>query len=141
MLKSVPIPSRPLLPCLLLILALPSIGCSPEADNSPVIAQAADSEEALQPGWRQDRQALGKATYEAVCTSCHERGEGDAPRTGVREDWEDRSGMWEAVLFNHAKAGYLEMPERGGHPELSDEAVEAAAEYMLDVTFPELPKD
>jgi hypothetical protein len=35
--------------------------------------------------------------------------------------------MWQAVLFNHAKSGYLEMPEKGGAAELSDEAVEAAA--------------
>jgi cytochrome c5 len=49
--------------------------------------------------------------------------------------------MWQAVLFNHAKAGYLDMPEKGGAAELSDEAVEAAAEYMLSLTFPELPTD
>jgi cytochrome c5 len=30
--------------------------------------------------------------------------------------------MWQAVLFNHAKSGYLEMPGKGGQDELSDEA-------------------
>jgi len=49
--------------------------------------------------------------------------------------------MWQAVLFNHAKAGYLDMPGKGGQPELTDESVEAATEYMLGLTFPELPKD
>ena len=91
--------------------------------------------------WRSDRQALGKATYAKACASCHEAGEGNAPRTGVREDWSERSDLWQAVLFNHAKAGYLEMPGKGGRPELTDEAVEAAVEYMLGLTFPELPRD
>jgi cytochrome c5 len=93
------------------------------------------------PGWRGDRQALGKATYDAACASCHETGEGGAPRTGRREDWSERSDMWQAVLFNHAKSGYLEMPGKGGQPELSDASVEAAAEYMLGLTYPELPQD
>jgi cytochrome c5 len=93
------------------------------------------------PGWREDRLALGKATYASACASCHEAGEGGAPRPGRREDWSDRSDMWQAVLFNHAKSGYLQMPGKGGQPELSDAAVEAAAEYMLGLTFPEKPLD
>jgi cytochrome c5 len=95
----------------------------------------------VQPDWRMDRQALGESTYAAACASCHDAGEGNAPRTGVREDWAERSNLWQAVLFNHAKAGYLEMPGKGGQPELTDEAVEAATEYMLGLTFPELPRD
>lgn len=91
--------------------------------------------------WRSDRQALGEATYASACASCHDAGEGNAPRTGVREDWSERSDLWQAVLFNHAKAGYLEMPGKGGQPELTDQAVEAATEYMLGLTFPELPRD
>ncbi|MCU0988323.1 MAG: c-type cytochrome [Xanthomonadales bacterium] len=95
----------------------------------------------VMPGWREDRLAQGKATYESACASCHEAGEGGAPRPGRREDWSDRSDMWQAVLFNHAKSGYLQMPGKGGQPELSDAAVEAAAEYMLGLTFPEKPLD
>lgn len=91
--------------------------------------------------WRTDRQDLGKATYAAACASCHDSGESGAPRTGVREDWSERSDLWQAVLFNHAKAGYLEMPGKGGQSELTDQAVEAATEYMLGLTFPELPRD
>jgi cytochrome c5 len=96
---------------------------------------------ATTPGWRGDRLALGKATYDSACASCHAAGEGGAPRTGQREDWEGRSNLWQAVLFNHAKSGYLEMPGKGGQAELSDESVEAATEYMLGLTFPELPRD
>ncbi|MCH5373839.1 MAG: c-type cytochrome [Planctomycetes bacterium] len=105
-------------------------------------AQPADSRDAeAAPSWREDRLALGKTTYDSACASCHDSGERGAPRIGVREDWHGRSNMWEAVLMPHAKAGYLEMPGKGGHPELSDEAVDAAAEYMLGRTLPNLPRD
>ena len=118
--------------------------CSPKAEEQVAEDQVAEDQVAdreVKQDWRSDRQALGEATYASACASCHEAGEGDAPRTGVREDWSERSDLWQAVLFNHAKAGYLEMPGKGGQPELSDEAVEAAAEYMLGLTFPELPRD
>ena len=122
---------------MILALSLPFAGCSKV--SAP--ASAGDEVGGEPPDWREDRLALGEETYEQVCASCHESGQDGAPRTGVQEDWEDRSKMWQAVLFNHAKAGYLDMPGKGGKPELSDEAVEAAAEYMLGLTFPELPRD
>jgi cytochrome c5 len=117
---------------------------SSEAGNraaAPAEADAGAAGRDALPGWREERLALGKATYAAACASCHEAGEGGAPRPGRREDWSDRSNMWQAVLFNHAKSGYLEMPGKGGQDELSDESVEAAAEYMLGLTFPEMPLD
>jgi cytochrome c5 len=127
--------------------------CSPPGSSETGSSEAGDSTAAsaevgagaagrdVMPGWREDRLALGKATYESACASCHEAGEGGAPRPGRREDWSERSDMWQAVLFSHAKSGYLEMPGKGGQPELSDESVEAAAEYMLGLTFPEMPLD
>jgi cytochrome c5 len=129
--------STVLLPLLVLLAA----ACS--RDGGEPAAAAGDSAPPREIGadWREDRQALGQSTYEAVCAGCHENGENGAPRTGRREDWADRSDMWQAVLFNHAKSGYLDMPGKGGAPGLTDEAVEAAAEYMLSLTFPELPKD
>lgn len=130
---------------LLLTVVLASSACS-RGDEAPAAgpqapAESATAQREVSPNWREDRQDLGKSTYEAVCASCHDTGAGGAPRTGEREDWQERSDLWQAVLFNHAKSGYLDMPEMGGNPELSDEAVEAAAEYMLGLTFPELPED
>lgn len=122
-------------------------GCSPagsEAGNGGTASAAEDAGAAtpeVTQGWRGDRLALGKATYDSACATCHAEGAGGAPRTGHREDWEERSDMWQAVLSKHAKAGYLEMPGKGGQPELSDDSVEAATEYMLGLTFPELPQD
>ena len=78
----------------------------------------------------------GQETYNAACASCHDTGLDGAPVTGNLVDWVDRSPLWQAVLMEHAKEGYLEMPAKGGHPELSDRAVSSAVEYMLTSTFP-----
>ena len=126
----------------LILLSLSLGGCGESAVPAAADEQLASEQVAGEPpDWRQDRLQLGQETYEQACASCHDDGRDGAPRTGVREDWEDRSKMWQAVLFNHAKAGYLNMPGKGGQPDLSDEAVEAASEYMLGLTFPELPRD
>ena len=39
--------------------------------------------------------------------------------------------MWQAVLFNHAKSGYLDMPEKGGAPELTEEALRTELKLRL----------
>ncbi|MGK2926743.1 MAG: c-type cytochrome [Lysobacterales bacterium] len=117
----------------------PNPAPNPAPTPTPTVEEPAAR--AVTQDWRSDRQALGQATYDKACASCHAAGELDAPRAGVREDWSERSDLWQAVLFSHAKSGYLEMPGKGGQPELTDEAVEAAVEYMLGLTFPELPRD
>ena len=118
------------------------VACSPSGDDRPAATLHSGSvEREVMPTWREDRAALGKATYATACASCHETGDGGAPITGKRDQWEERSEMWQAVLFRHAKSGYLEMPGKGGHAELTDESVEAATEYMLGLTYPELLRD
>ena len=91
--------------------------------------------------WRGEQLRLGEETYAFACASCHDTGKLDAPLTGNPKDWSGRSDLWDAVLSEHAKAGYLEMPGKGGHPELTGESVDAATEYMLSLTFPERPRD
>lgn len=90
--------------------------------------------------WREGRLTAGRDTYELACADCHDTGKLGAPLTGNPKDWSNRSDLWDAVLAEHAKTGYLEMPEKGGHPELTEESVEAATEYMLHVTFPDKPQ-
>lgn len=91
--------------------------------------------------WRDRYLALGRDTYEWACAACHDDGRDGAPVKGDRESWATRSPLWSAVLLEHAKQGWVDMPARGGHPYLSDRAVEAAGEYMLSETFPEKPRD
>jgi len=127
----------------LLALALFGLAACSAGEDEEAAGSAAKSppQREVKPTWREDRLALGEQTYQLACASCHDTGDQDAPITGNRDQWEQRSDMWQAVLFNHAKAGYLQMPGKGGQPELTDDAVEAATEYMLGLTFPELPRD
>lgn len=83
----------------------------------------------------------GAAAYEEHCAGCHETGMLGAPQQGVPADWEGRSALWQAVLMEHAKTGYFDMPARGGKSDLPDEVVNAAAEYMLEQTFPDRAED
>ncbi len=100
-----------------------------------------ESQGARSVSWRESYLQLGRETYQRACASCHDDGSEGAPAMGDREAWAGRSPMWSAVLIEHAKGGYLDMPAKGGHPELTDRAVEAAGEYMLSETYPELPVD
>ena len=83
----------------------------------------------------------GQEAYSEHCAGCHETGMLGAPREGEQEDWENRSSLWQGVLMDHAKTGYFDMPARGGNSELPDEVVSAAAEYMLEMTFPDRLED
>ncbi len=83
----------------------------------------------------------GEAVYRYACAHCHDHGEGEAPVIGDQQTWTSRSGLWEAVLIEHADAGYLSMPASGGDARLSDYDVEVATEYMLERTFPARPRD
>jgi cytochrome c5 len=79
----------------------------------------------------------GAGAYNEYCASCHETGMLGAPIVGDADEWANRSQLWDAVLFDHALTGYLEMPAKGGRMDLPDDIVKAAAEYMLEITFPD----
>jgi cytochrome c5 len=77
----------------------------------------------------------GEEAYRLACARCHDDGANGAPRIDDRDAWVGRSWLWEAVLFEHAKNGYNEMPAKGGKAALDDAAVERAVEYMLGRTL------
>jgi len=83
----------------------------------------------------------GEAAYNEHCAGCHETGMMGAPIAGDAADWGSRSNLWDAVLLDHAITGYFEMPAKGGRTDLPDEVVKSAAEYMLRMTFPDMPHD
>lgn len=83
----------------------------------------------------------GRQAFEKHCRKCHDNPASGAPAASDKGDWENRSQLWQAVLTEHAKEGYLEMPARGGAQGASDYEVEAATEYMLTISHPEMPHD
>lgn len=83
----------------------------------------------------------GEAAYRQYCAACHETGKDGAPVVGKHADWADRSKLWQAVIMDHARSGYLDMPAKGGRPDLPDATIDAAVEYMLERTHPDVPAD
>ncbi len=83
----------------------------------------------------------GARTYEMACARCHDEGVDGAPRIGDPDSWTGRSQLWDAVLAEHAKQGYLDMPAKGGIGTLDDAAIARAVEHMLIQTFPDSPRD
>ncbi len=122
-----------------LIVAIFFVGCAGQPPQEPA-APAGDYDVALD-RWHAARQAEGRALYYRACATCHDPGASPAPDIGRPEDWDERSSLWTAVLVRHAREGYLAMPARGGYGALTDRQVAAATEYMLTVTYPELPAD
>ncbi len=88
-----------------------------------------------------ERMEDGKRAYERACAACHATGVEGAPVVGNKSDWQQRSDLWEAVLFEHAQLGYIRMPAKGGEKDASDYDVEAAAEYMIKTAKPDHPSD
>jgi len=84
---------------------------------------------------------LGKPIYESRCASCHDEGISGAPTIGDADTWSGRSPLWMAVLAEHAKKGYLKMPAQMGDDNVAHADIEAATEYMLSRTYPDLPVD
>lgn len=116
-------------------------GCSAldAAESLPVMDDAIQKE--AKETWRARRLAYGEEIYNQACGSCHDEGLDGAPAIGDQQEWSERSPFWSAVLFEHSKDGYLAMPAKGNRPELTDQAIDAAGEYLLSETFPELPLD
>jgi cytochrome c5 len=121
-----------------LLLALSGVAaCSPPPDEAAAPQAAAAAGEAAE----EIRTFSGAEAYQLACARCHEQGENGAPRTGDAAAWAGRSPLWEAVLFEHAKKGYGNMPAKGGNESLDDAVVERAAEYMLRQVYPDAPPD
>lgn len=104
-----------------------------EAQNStketPAPAEekpAAPAEEELTP-----ELAAGKEIYTATCAMCHDSGMMNAPKPGDKTAWEPRlaNGM-EAVMKNTIE-GFGGMPAKGGNPDLTEEQLKSAVDYMV----------
>jgi len=103
--------------------------------NTPTVEAARPAADSATPDM------TGADAYMAHCAGCHETGLQGAPVVGDKAYWESRSKLWQSVLVDHAKTGYLDMPAKGGRPDLPDATIEAAVDYMLSLTYPDMPPD
>lgn len=78
----------------------------------------------------------GKATYDSICVACHSSGIPNIPQLGDTAAWAPRIAQGTEKLYENAINGYtgesgMPMPAKGGNPDLSDENVKAAVDYMI----------
>lgn len=112
-------------------------GMDTGADVDAEAAQADETVAAAAPGEAPVASELdGERVYRIACTACHGPGIAGAPRTGDANAWAARMDQGMDTLVRHAIEGYQGdagfMPARGGHPNLTDEQVRAAVQYMVD---------
>jgi cytochrome c5 len=78
----------------------------------------------------------GKFIYQRACEACHQEGQMGAPIIGTQKSWFDRAReAGRITLYRHTINGYNQMPARGGCVECSDEDIESAVNYLLDVAL------
>jgi cytochrome c5 len=79
----------------------------------------------------------GPEVYEQACAACHGQGIAGAPRAGDAAAWEPRIAQGQDILYQHAIQGFQGkagvMPPKGGFTDLSDEAVRAAVDHMVEM--------
>lgn len=80
--------------------------------------------------------ADGESIYNATCTACHGTGIAGAPKFGDAVAWAPRLETGLEIMIERAIAGFTGetgvMPAKGGNPNLSDEAVTAAVQFIVD---------
>lgn len=77
----------------------------------------------------------GQVIYDNLCGACHTSGAAGAPKL-VSSDWTARIAQGMDTVYRHAIEGYQGsagvMPAKGGNPNLTDEQVIAAVDWMVD---------
>lgn len=75
----------------------------------------------------------GEEVVTKVCTACHGTGVLNAPKIGDAAAWSERSKTQGGLdgLTQKAISGFNSMPARGGDPDLSDDEMHAAVEFMF----------
>lgn len=78
--------------------------------------------------------ANGEKTYRAACFTCHDTGIVESPKLGDKAAWEPRIAQGMDVLYEvslNGKPGTPMLP-KGGRPDLSDDDVKAAVDFMVE---------
>lgn len=76
--------------------------------------------------------AAGKEVYDASCGMCHDSGMMNAPKPGDKAAWEARLAAGMETVMKNTIEGFGGMPAKGGNPDLTDEQLQGAVDYMID---------
>lgn len=76
----------------------------------------------------------GEQVYSTFCLACHASGVAGAPKAGDKAAWSSRIATGSAALLQSATNGKGAMPPRGGAPDLTDDELKAAVEYLIGLS-------
>ncbi len=74
----------------------------------------------------------GEQIVRERCATCHQTGEGGAPRIGERSAWIPRLKQGLDIVVRSAINGHGGMPARGGQADLTDAELRSAIVYMMN---------
>jgi cytochrome c5 len=82
----------------------------------------------------------GRRIFAQVCSACHVNDLSEAPQVKQPEMWAPRIAKGRETLYRSALEGFVgptgeEMPPRGAQPDLTDDEVRAAVDYILSITM------
>ena len=134
--------------CALMIASVPALAEEPAAETAPVeeaapAEETAPTEEAATEEEATTEEAAagsepahagidGEAIYNQVCMACHMTGAAGAPIRGEADQWSARMEQGIETLYDHSINGFNAMPAKGGNPNLSDDEVKAATDYLVE---------
>ena len=76
----------------------------------------------------------GEQVFTAQCSACHASGAAGAPKFGDTAAWAPRIAKGIDVLHGSAINGFMGqgmMPPKGGRPDIADDDIKAAVDYMV----------
>lgn len=81
----------------------------------------------------------GRLIWNGTCKVCHLQGIAGAPAIGDTKAWSKRIAKGKDTLYKHAILGYdspegNHMPPKGGNPELSEDEVKAAVDFVISAS-------
>jgi len=76
----------------------------------------------------------GETVYNGACVACHGAGIAGAPATGDANQWSSRLAKGAETLYTNAINGVGAMPAKGGQVNLSDDAVKAAVDFIIEAS-------
>ena len=80
---------------------------------------------------RSDQEITPKDVYSFACALCHQTGLNAAPRYGDRKAWSSRIEQGRETMYENTIKGMGAMPPKGGKPNLTEEQVKMAVDYMV----------
>ncbi|MCG3200295.1 MAG: hypothetical protein NFCOHLIN_00146 [Gammaproteobacteria bacterium] len=108
---------------------LPAAQTAPAAGTAPVAAAQTEPPPAMAAA--PAKPIDGAVIAQGICMACHQAGMNGAPKFANKVAWATRIAQGREKLYEHSIKGLRGMPPRGGNPNLTDDEVKAAVDYMV----------